>query len=120
MEDEVGEAAKTDEGHQEHAVRHGSITVESNPKTVTGTYASASTARKDLKEALLEKAASDRHSMICKAKNSPNSVSINISKDCQVAGTSARDRGQGMGDDRRRLTTASLPERAAILRLLAS
>ena len=112
MEDEVSEAAKTDEGHQEHAVRHGSITVESNPKTLTGTHASASTARKDLKEAVL--------GMICTTKNSPNSVCIKSSRNRQVAGTSARNRGQGMGDDHRRLATASLPERAASLRLLAS
>ena len=87
---------------------------------MTGTHASASTARKDFKQAMLAKAASDRHSLICKTKNSQNSDSIKSSKDCQVAGTSARDRGQGMGDDHRRLATASLPERAAILRLLAS
>ena len=120
VEFEVSEATNVEERIQDHVVRHRCITVEPNLKIKTGTHASASTARKDFKQAMLAKAASDRHSLICKSKNSQNSESIKSSKDCQVAGTSARDRGQGMGDDHRRLATASLPERAAILRLLAS
>ena len=88
----------------------------------TSTRTSSNAAREEFKQAMLVKTANDKDkdSLICKSWNSKISKNTTSTKGGQEAGPSARDRGHGMGYDLRRVAITSLPERAAILRLLAS
>ena len=117
QEVEVSEAAKVEAVNQDLVVRHRCTTEDRNLKYKTGTHASTNTARDDFRQAMLAKAANDKDRLI---RNSVGSKSTGSTKGGQGAGPSARARGHGMGYDLRRVATTSLPERAAILRLLAS
>ena len=105
--------------NQDHVERYRGTTCETNLKIKTSMHASSSIAREDFKQSMLAKAAKDRDRLICKSENSKNSKSISSTKDGQEK-PNATDRVHGMGYEPRRVAITSLPERAAILRLLAS
>ena len=116
--DEVVEAVKVEAVFQDPVVRLRCTIVERNLNFTANTHVSSSTARKDLKQAMLAKAAKDRDVLI---KNSEGKTfSTSSSRDGQGTGQSGRPRGHGLGNDLRREATASYSERAAVLRLLAS
>lgn len=117
---EFNEAAKVEAANQDIVVRHRCTIDDWDLKHKTRIHASTNNARVDFRQAMLAKAANDRDRLICLAENSKKSKNTMSTKGGQEAGPSARDRGHGTGYDLRRVVTTSLPERAAILRLLAS
>ena len=116
--DAVAEALQVEAVFQDPVVRLRCITVERNLNVTANTHASSSTARNDLKQAMLAKAAKDRDVLIKISKG--KTFSTSSARDGQGTGQSGRPQGHGLGSDLRREATASYSERAAILRLLVS
>ena len=85
---------------------------------MTCTRASTNVARKEFKKAMLAKAAMAREKN-SKGKGQGENGKAG-KKGGQEGGKSAKGCGHGMGYDHRRVATSSIPERDAILRLLAS
>ena len=86
----------------------------------TCTRASTDVAREEFKQAMLAKAAKARENACVKLCNSKGSIGKMCKKGGQEGGKSAKGCGHGLGYDHRRVATSSIPERDAILRLLAS
>ena len=111
------EEVKDEVGGQSFTVQMCYTGKAENQVLKTSTRASTNVAREEFNQAMLAKAAKAREEACL---NSVGPIGKVSKKGGQEEGESSKGCGHGMGYDHRLVATSSIPERDAILRLLAS